>query len=231
MIRSSSAAYENNVECISRNVNGSESRGLLKDVRQGQAVCSFDDDERYWLCANGHVYLWDYVLSSVSRPSWFYFEQVDGISYFRDEEHRSYHMDVQGRVSRFERTFTDYERAIDKVYQFPAQDFGGYDRRKDIVSVLVAVRSDTDTEIEIRYDTDWESRCDRTAIQAYSWRLVPRNLAYRHLGVARYAQAVRRRPGCRHIRHFSMTFQNNTVGCDLAVVSAQIQYRYRGRER
>lgn len=231
MIRSSSAAYENNVECISRRVNGNRQRGLLQDVRAAEVVTSFDDDDRYWLCAGDKVYLWDYVHSSLSEPSWFYFDCVPGVAYFQDDEHRKYHLDGLGRVTRFERVFTDYDGAIDKVYQFPTQDFGGYDRLKDVSSILVTVRSDTDTDIDILYETDYERRYDQTILRSYSWRLTPRNLAHRCLSVAKYAYSVRRKPGCRHVRHFSMTFRNNTPGSDLSIVSAQIFYKYQGKER
>jgi len=231
MIRSSSAAYENNVECISRNVNGKDTVGLLYDLQQGGVATSFDDDDRYWLCANGHVYLWDYVLSSYSEPSWFFFTNVHGAAYFQDDTHRKYHMDVQGRVTRFERTFFDYDGAIEKMYQFPTQFFGSYDRLKDVTSLLVAVRSDTDTDVTIQYDTDYGTRFDLTPIRSYSWRLSPRNLAHRYLAVARYAHVARRTPGCRHIRHFSMTFRNSEAGQDLAIVSAQVFYKFQGKER
>lgn len=231
ILRSSSAAYENNVECISRNVNGRESVGLLHDVRQTDVVSSFDDDDRYWLCANGNVYAWDYSLSSYSQPSWFFFTNIPGNAWFQDDEHRKYHMDGQGRVTRFSRSFSDYGGAIEKVYQFPTQHFGSYERLKDVTGMQVAVRSDTDTEIAIRYDTDYESRYDLTPIRSWSWRLSPRNLARRCLAIPRYASVAKRRPGCRHIRHFSMTFSNADVGCDLSIVSAQIFYKFQGRER
>ena len=231
MIRSSSAAYENNVESISRNVNGREGRGLLYDLRRGKTVTSFDDGDRYWLCVDGKVYLWDYVLSPCSDPSWFYFTAVPGVAFFQDDARRRYHLDEQGRVTRFERVFSDYDGGIEKVYQFPTCHFGAYHRLKDVTDILVAVRSDTDTDITITYHTDYERRQDRTMIRSYSWRLSPRNLAQRYLGVSRYAHVVRRKPGCRHIRHFSMTFSNDRPGSDLAVVSAQICYKFQGKER
>lgn len=231
MLRSSSAALENNVVCLSRNVNGGKERGLLKDVRQATCVTSFDDDDRYWLCAGDHVYLWDYTLSTYSEPSWFYFTDVPGVAYFRDDGHAHYHMDAQGRITKFERVFSDYGGAIEKVYRFPTCNFGSYDRLKDVTQILVAVRSDTDTDMEIRYDTDYGGRYDMTRVRAYSWRLSPRNLLHRCLSGLPYAMPVRRRPGCRHVRHFSMTFSNNVPGCDLAVVSAQIFYKYQGKER
>ena len=231
MIRSSSAAYENNVECISRNVNGNSTKGLLADVRSAEIVSSFDDDDRYWLCTGNTVYLWDYVLSGPSEPSWFYFTGVPGVAYMQDDEHKKYHLDTEGRVTLFKRVFHDYGRGIDKVYQFPTQDFGTYDRRKDVVSVLLAVRSDTDTDICVRYDTDYETRYDLTSVLSYSWRLFPRNLDHRCLSISKHASVVRRSPGCRHVRHFSMTLSNSDPGADMSLISAQIFYKFQGRER
>ena len=231
MVRSSSAAYENNVECISRRVNGNNVRGLLKDIREAEVVTSFDDDDRYWLCADDKVYLWDYMHSDPSESSWFFFNKVPGVAYFQDDEHRKYHLDSRGRVTRFERVFSDYDGPIEKLYKFPTQNFGTYDRLKDVTSVLVSVRSDTDTDIHLQYDTDYETRYDLTTIQSYTWRLFPRNLDHRCLRVAKHASTVRRKPGCRHIRHFSMTFSNNESGEDLSIASAQIFYKLQGRER
>ena len=231
ILRSSSAAYENNVECISRNVNGHETNGLLYDVRRADVVASFDDDYRYWLCAGGHVYLWDYVLSTFSEPSWFFFTEIPGIAYFQDDEHKTYHLDSLGRVTRFDRTFIDYENPIEKVYQFPTQYLSSYDRLKDVTRCIFSVRSDTDSVVEIRYQTDYETRFDKTNIRSTSWKLVPRNLAYRALNVQRFAHVAHRKPGCRHVRHFSMRLTNNELAQDLAILSAQIQYRFTGRDR
>ena len=230
-VASSSAAYENNIICISDKVNGDGDTGLLHDIRNASVVTSTDDNERYWLCAGGHVYLWDYNVSTAGDPSWFYFTNVNGIAYFRDEAERLYHLDSAGRVTMFERSFSDYEGAIDKVYTFPTQYFGGHDRLKDILYVLLVVRSDTDTEVKLRYDTDYERRVDLTPILSFSWRLTPRNLARRCLSTSRFGHVAKRRPGCRHIRHFSLTLGNNTPREDLAIVSAQIYYRYQGKER
>ena len=231
VIRDSNSALENNVECLSRNVNGTDQRpGLLNDVRMASVTASFDDGNRYWVCAGGHVYLWDYLLSSWKDPSWFYFTEVPGIAFLRTTE-KSYHMDQNGRVTVFARTFLDYWKAIEKVYQFPPQFFDSYDRLKDILYCIFTVRSDTDSVVRIRYDSDYEQRYDLTNIQSLSWRLSPRNLAYRCLSVQRFAHVARRKPGCRHVRHFSIRLENNEPAQDLSIVSAQIYFRYLGRDR
>ena len=299
MLMSSSAAYENNVVCISEKVNGSRDYGLLYDVRRddgvvsrgvnyyaledgqyvlkgttdnfydvtphtssygkiyignkpyyvpasevrNQTVTAIDDDSRYWLCAAGHVYLWDYSISKASDPSWFYLANIHGIAYVLDNDGRLYHLDPWGRVTMFERSFVDYpvetEPGSDeqtgipivKVYAFPAQHFGSYDRLKDVLSILVSVRSDTDTTTKLLYETDYGGRVDLTPIESFSWQFVPRNLRRRCLSVSRYARVQRRTPGCRHIRHFALTLGNDGIFEDLAIISLQIFYRYQGKER
>lgn len=233
IVRDSTSALENNIECISRNVNGTDQRpGLLADVRSAgkDLVCGFDDSNRYWICAAGKVYLWDYLLSKWSDPSWFLFTGVPGIAYCRTVD-RAYHLDRNARVTRFVRNFMDYGGAIRKVYQFPPQFFDTYDRLKDVLYCIFTVRSDTDSVVQILYQSDYETRRDLTNIQSLSWRLAPRNLAYRCLSVQKFAYVARRRPGCRHIRHFSMRLSNSETAQDLAILSAQIYFRYLGRDR
>ena len=225
------AALENNIECLSRNVNGTDQRsGLLADVRAAETVTGFDDGNHYWVVANGHAYLWDYLLSAWKDPSWFYFTNINGAAFFRTVD-KSYHMDSAGRVTVFERTFLDYYGPIEKVYQFPPQFFDSYDRLKDILYCIFTVRSDTDSVARIRYDSDYERRYDMTDIRSYSWRLSPRNLAFRCLSVQRFAHVARRSPCCRHVRHFSIRLENNEPAQDLAIISAQIYFRYLGRDR
>ena len=231
IVRDSTSALENNIECLSRNVNGTDQRpGLLADVRAAETVTGFDDGNHYWVVANGHAYLWDYLLSAWKDPSWFYFTNIDGAAFFRTVD-KSYHLDARGRVTVFSRTFLDYWQAIEKVYQFPPQFFDSYDRLKDILYCIFTVRSDTDSVVDIRYDSDYETRHDQTEIRSLSWRLVPRNLAYRCLSIQRFAHVARRKPGCRHIRHFSVRLENNEPAQDLSIISAQIYFRYLGRDR
>lgn len=233
LVRDTSAAMENNIVCLSKNVNGTPRRdGLLHALREASPdrVCAFDDDSRYWIVAGGKAWVWDYTLSGVSEPSWFYYTNIPGVSFFHSVESKG-HIDACGRLTRFERNFMDYDGPIKKVYQFATQTLGGYDRLKDVLSVLFSVRSDTDTLMDITYESDYETRKDRVPIMSYSWRLSPRNLAHRYMRIRRYAYVARRRPGCRHVRHFSMRLENNERGADMSIVSAQIFYTYQGRHR
>lgn len=226
-VTDSSSAYENNIVPISRKVNNS----LLKMVRSAGNVTSFDDGSRYWVAADGEVYVWDYALSTYKDPSWFYFDGIGGEAFLRTDAEEWYHLGRDGGVTVFRQTFADYGKPIEKVYRFATQTMGTYDRLKDILGVIFTVRGNTDADIAITYHTDYEEREDLTPVRVYSWKLWPRNLAYRNLAVMRFAAVARRRPGCRHVRHFGMTLSNNTVGTDMSVVSAQVLYRYQGRDR
>ena len=231
IVRDSTSALENNIECLSRNVNGTDQRlGLLADIRAAEIVTGFDDGNHYWVVANGHAYLWDYLLSAWKDPSWFYFTNIAGVAFFRTVD-KSYHLDAHGRVTVFNRSFLDHWQAIEKVYQFPPQFFDSYDRLKDILYCIFTVRSDTDSVVKIRYESDYERRYDATDIQSRSWRLSPRNLAYRCLSIQRFAHVARRNPCCRHVRHFSIRLENNEPAQDLSIISAQIYFRYLGRDR
>ena len=231
IVKSTTPALENNIESISRNVNGTAERhGLLYDVRKAGDVCACDDGDRYWLAANGHVYVWDYVLSSAGKPSWFYFTNIRAAAFFLADE-TVHHLSPSGRVTRMERTYADYNGPIDKVYRFATQHFGSYDRLKDVRRVVFQTRSDTDTKIRITYKSDYETRRDLTDIESFSWRLCPRDLTHRYLGVPQFALAAVRKPGCRHVRHFTMTLENHEAFRDMSLVGAQIYYNYQGRDR
>ena len=239
ILKDSSWAYENNIIGLSKKVNGSPTRkGLLDEVRAAdpETVCSCDDTRRYWLTVNGQVFLWDYSLSEYKEPSWFYFTDIDAMSYASEYE-QVYHVDSKGRITKFERVFADYEGeehggwAIHKVYQFATQFFNSYDNLKNVNSIIIATRSDTNGTTSVTYITDYERRRDLTDLKVRHYHLVPRNLSYRSLDGRGFAEVFRRKPMCRRVKHFTMRLENNEEGEDLSVVSAQIFYNYQGRDR
>ena len=232
-----SSAGENNVQRISRNVNGDrETKGLLHDVGavNSNAVVAFNDGHRYWLSANGNTYLWDYEISSYrtkeERLSWFFFTNIRPVSWFHTED-ANYYGRADGSLVQFENVYADFGEPMLRSYTFATQNFGTYDVLKDVVRVIFAVRSDTDTTMQITYKTDYETRDDLTPIKAWSWKLVPRNLSLRCLKVMPYAFTAIRKPHCFHVRHFTMTLSNNVLYSDMSLVSAQIVYRYNRRDR
>ena len=231
-LKDCSSAYENNIICLSHKVNGSLTKdGLLRAVREATTVCSCDDTRKYWVVADGQVWAWDYTLSDQKDPSWFYFTNINASAFTVNDED-VWHVDTKGRITHFERTFADYKTTpIDKVYRFSTQYFGTYDNLKNINSVIITMRSDTNGTTRLLYITDYEQRYDLTDLQVRHWVLSPRNLRYRSLAGTGFAEVFRRRPMCRRVRHYTMRLENNELGEDLSIVSAEVFFNLQGKDR
>ena len=237
-LANTSAAYENNVIGISQKINESSENwnaGLLNDLRSGtnKVVISHDDEKRYWLVVGNHVWLWDYFVSNYKNPSWFYFTNI-GARAFVQEDNEVWHFDDFSRLTKFERCFYDYdpaEGAINKIYRFATQYFGTYDNKKNVNSVIINTRSDTNSIIRVHYLSDYETREDLTPLNATAWRLIPRDLSFRNLKGSGFAHVFRRKPHCRRVQYFTMRLENNIAYMDMTIVSAQIYYVFEGRHR
>lgn len=239
IVLSSSAAYENNIQELSQKIRSAQSsdgssvdpleggiKGLLQDIRDSVVdVLSFDDGERYWLCVQGKVYVWDYGISTYADPSWFYWNHIPTRGLFHDQQHNVYSLDrTDSAIQRFMHVNNDNGNAIDKIYQFPTLNFGTYERLKDVTDVVAALRSDVPSTVSLRYDTDYETRFDLTPLV-----VSPGNGLT--ISGRRLVQPFKRRPKCRHVRQFGLTLRNNTAGEDLALVSMQIFYCFNSNER
>ena len=228
----SSSAYENNIYCISTKVNGDTGRpGLLERVRRAGKVCSFDDEKRYWLIADDRVFCWDYELTNQKDPSWFYLTNIDAVALFKIED-TIYHLGLNGRVTVFDASYSDYGGDLIRRYRFATEYFYSYDRLKTVTSAVFSFRTDTNIEATLEYITDYDQRDDKTAIICHTWSLVPRDLSYRDLSVdSPFAYVARRKPGCRHVRHFTMILTSTKKGVDMPILSTQLFYKYEGRDR
>lgn len=234
-VAQASAALENNIVRLSRKIDGSNERpGLLYDLRVAGrgAVSSYDDGKRYWLSVNSHAWLLDYSVSAADNPSWFKFSGFSGAVWF--EAHgAAYCLDASGRVARLGRgLLSDCGEPIRRLYRFPARNFGGYDRLKDVQTVIFSTRKDTPSDTEVTYMTDYEARKDRVNLVTEGFdRLSERDLTERDLSVPLAFASFRREPMCLSVRHFSMALESREAGKDLAIISAEIQYRFVGRDK
>ena len=229
VVLSSSAAFENNIQCLSEKINSNESSsgadigGLLSDIADSLSpVVGFDDGERYWLCTAQSVYVWDYSVSTYAKPSWFYWTDIDAIAFLLDDHKRAYSLTRSGGLCLFGPYLSDSGKGIEKVYQFPTLHFGTYERLKNVESILLTFRGDTAATVSVQYDTDYETRADTTPVVVW-----PGN----DVQARRYVTVAKRKPACRHVRQFGLTLRNSTAGEDLALVSAQVFYRFTGEER
>ena len=247
IVLNSSAAFENNIQCISDKVNGGSGKaGLLQAVRNAATVCAIDNETKYLLTAisaDGDItFEWDYSISGYNNPSWFRHDNIKAVAYFRGVGLLGY-ITAEGRVVvRAEQTYSDCVlgedaehtpgyAAIRKYYQFPVMFYDTYDRLKNVTSVVFSIRGDTNTAARVTYNCDYMDREDPTDLLSYGWQLVPRDLSAWSLAMFKYARTFRRKPCLKHIRHFSMRIEDNTLGNDLSLVSAQVFYNYQGRQR
>lgn len=233
-ISNTSTARENSILHISRNIDGgSRKSGLLSDLAAaGDAVSSHDDGRRYWLTANGSTYVWDHSISDSNSPSWFKLDGINAAAYISDGG-QTFHMDASGRLTKFERCFYDYEpdTAIEKRYRFAVQSFDTYYQIKDVEDAVIALRPETESVVGLKYITDIGERTDKTPLVASTWKLAPRDLESRFLGVYRFAAIFKRRPYCKHIRHFTIELENSRAGENMSIISAEVIYRLRNNER
>lgn len=212
------------------------SNGLLYDLKTAGVteVSSFDDSQRYWLVANGKAYVWDYTVSSYQRNEdnicWFYMENINARSWVHTLD-ATYYGTANGSIAKFIEQYSDFNESIPRRYTFATQNFGTYEVLKDVLKIVFAVRSDTDTSMTILYKTDYGIRADLTPIRAYSWRLAPRDLTHRSLRPLLFAGTAIRTPRCFHVRHFQMQVYSNTINTDMSIVSAQIIYRFSREDR
>ena len=110
--------------------------------------------------------------------------------------------------------------------------FGGYDRRKNVNSVIVTLGAFESENTELVYITDYEERADLTNLE-----VVPclEYEASRVVGTRPLSETVpavfRRRPMCRRVLHFTMRLRNNNINEDLELISAQVFWNTQGRLR
>lgn len=211
IVRSTSEAYENNVELISQNINGGTT-GLITDLT-GHAAYSLDDGKHYWVVANGHAYVWDYELSTYTKPSWFYFTNISAIAFILDVE--TYHMNALGKLTKFDNLYSDYGVGIDKVYEFPSQNFGTLSNLKDVTKVVLALASDTGATVAISYTTDYGTHTDAT----------PAVVA------ANGDNPFCRMPNMKSVTKFSMSLSNSTAGKNMTIVSAEVFFKLMQKQR
>ena len=255
MLLDTTAANENNIYCLSRKLgNGARfgftlgARETTESVAPGNLseqnvgglntaaedeVCSCDDGNRYYLTGGGETYCWDYDISAYKDPSWFYLTNTSAIAWITrsDQGIAPYaHLDAYGRITVLQEAFNDYGLAIERVYRFPMSSFGGYDRRKNVNSVIVTLGAFESENTELIYITDYEERADLTNLE-----VVPDYEASRVVGTRPLSDTVpavfRRRPMCRRVLHFTMRLRNNNINEDLELIGAQVFWNMQGRLR
>lgn len=228
-LANTSAAYENNIVCLSEKVNDSHQTwtdGLLKEVREHpETVTAHDDERHYWLVVNGHVWLWDYYISNYKDPSWYYFDNIVGRGFIQQDD-TIWEFGSTGKIYKFTRdVYSDTDSgSIDKVIRLAAQYFGSYEYKKNVTSVNLTMGSATDLDAELTYYTDLETRKDLTNL-VYDTSAVDPHKVHNDFGVV-----FKRKPMCRRVQFFTLKLEDDSNG-DMVLVSAHVYYNYQGKIR
>ncbi len=249
MLLDTTPANENNIVCISRKINGSAERpGLLRDIAEGAEdnICSCDDGTHYYLTSNGHTWAWNYELSSWKDPAWFYLTNTNAVALIC-EAGEIFQIDNRGRLVGLHNQFNDYGSSIERVFCFPTMNFGSYDNRKNVNSVIVTLGAYELENTRLSYLTDYETRADLTNLRIVplqtgdssvsSAALPTQSRPQSSAGVGTRPQSdsfpavFRRRPMCRRVLHFTMKLENNNLNEDLELIGAQVLYNLQGRVR
>ena len=233
-ILDTSSANENNIVGISRKINGSAERpGYLADVAgvDEDVVCSVDDGTHYYISVNGKTWAWNYELSGWKDPTWFLLTNTNAVALIC-ESGELYHLNGVGSISGLHNDYNDYGEPIERVFRFPTMNFGSYDCRKNVNSVIVTLGAYELENTELWYLTDYETRKDLTNLQVVdAGDYDSERVVGTRPDSARVPAVFRRRPMCRRVLHFTMNLVNANLNEDFELVGAQVFYNLQGRLR
>ena len=194
-------------------------------------ICSCDDGTHYFLTANGHTWAWNYELSGWKDPSWFLLTNTDAVALIC-EAGDIYHLNGVGSVSGLQDQFNDYGEPIERVFRFPTMNFGSYDCRKNVNSVIVTLGALERENTELWYLTDYETRKDLTNLQVVdAGEYDSERVVGTRPDSTRVPAVFRRRPMCRRVLHFTMKLINSNLNEDFELIGAQIFFNIQGRLR
>lgn len=226
LIRDTTSADENNITRLSQNVDGSSAKpGLLYDIKNAKhPPTSIDDGKRYWLAANGHVWIWDYRLSkSVSKAddlSWFYFDNIGNPACWFGQGELTEQCNVgwDGRVRKF--TDNNHGETFEASVALPVLNFGTYEVLKNVTKAIFAFDDSSEGKVNIEYQTDYGTRTDPTPI------------SFSTAGDTPFAEVFVRKPRCLNVRHFLCRLKSSINGVGkVAFTGAQIHYTVQGIDR
>ena len=141
-------------------------------------------------------------------------------------------MNGVGSVSGLQDQFNDYGEPIERVFRFPTMNFGSYDCRKNVNSVIVTLGALEPENTELWYLTDYEERKDLTNLRVVEeGEYDSKRVVGTRPDSTRVPAVFRRRPMCRRVLHFTMKLINSNLNEDFELIGAQILFNIQGRLR
>lgn len=165
-LKATTSAYENMVVTISENVNGSAERPGLMNVLSTtnvHACIGVEDGERYYAFIGSELFVWDYSIYAVSDGidilSWSYHKGLAAVSAIAIDSGELWMFDKDGGISSLDDSAEkDFGIDFPCRYTTPMMDFGGYYKLRNIVKVVIGIRSRNGGAVHIKYGGEGQGR-------------------------------------------------------------------------
>jgi hypothetical protein len=218
---------------ISRNINPR----LMKDNNLISAS-SVSHNGRYWLCVNDKVYLWDFTITpyvdtgnpdkSAELLSWWYFDNINAHSFITDAQELYYINRTSGKTVKIRKDkFSDFGLAIKSLYKLPSMDLGGGVYEFDVMTMWVDIRSDTRTQINIKYITSdgIDVETEPGIIDVGSFSIPGFSIPNFTLNVSGVKQTFVFQPAETKIDLYGVEFSNEEIDRDMNISNIVLSYK------
>ena len=221
-LKATTSAYENMVVVISENVNGSSGRPGLTDVLPTvnyHACVGVEDGKRYYAFVGDELFVWDYSIYSVADGvellSWSRHEGFDVAAATEADTGKLWLFGADGGIALMDdETDTDFGNKIPCRYTTPLSNFGGYYKLRNIVKLVLGIRSRNGGTVMLRYGGEGQNGRQKIALN----------------GSGMYTPQVVKPRGLR-LHHFQLTIESGGDDGGLEIMSVVLLHTAAGNTR
>lgn len=230
---------ERNVQPISRNINGNETRtGLLSETMANlQAATSVDFKGKYWLCVGSNVYMWDYTVSpyvfsgnadeDARRLSWFPLDTISAGCWVINGQDLYYGDRTTGNFAHFIQNKNDFGVAMPGVWRSKVTDFGYSEWLKNVLNIWFSTASAIGSEFTIRLlneagETLYTKTVPPGKVNSFSWKYF--SWAAFTWAVNKFAHTLPIKAKLKKIAYFQIEFSNSGLNYDLSIFDLVAQF-------
>lgn len=218
---------ETNVKPISANIND-----LLLTESDLQNACSADYDQYYWLCVNGHVYLWDYGSTpfynysdydkAQRRLAWYYWNGIAAKTFF---EMNGLCFGGEVGLSKLTEDMSDNGEAYDCHFITKAFNMGDPSMLKTVFNVYPSLATNRAIEVTVTLSSEKISAFkEKTFIVNPSFTWTAFDWTRFAWDSTRLTKDYRFRANLKKCRYLQIKFTANDANKDLGVSGIRAEY-------